>query len=160
MLEMYKQDRFNYELVAEYCAELVGIDEQIEELDGLLVVAVGARGAPVVEGRCACGAPIVAGSHFCANCGRPVGERPVVACRACGNPLPADARFCGSCGHPAGTIEPSAPADAVQHAPAPAAAPRVEPPPDAPVDDVPPETDEAPSPDHANAPSAADRWER
>jgi predicted amidophosphoribosyltransferase len=38
------------------------------------------------------------GSHFCANCGRPVGVEPVVACEGCGHPLPADASFCANCG--------------------------------------------------------------
>jgi predicted amidophosphoribosyltransferase len=41
------------------------------------------------------------GSHFCANCGRPVGGEAVIACRGCGHPLPADAGFCASCGRPA-----------------------------------------------------------
>ena len=42
---------------------------------------------------------VVCGSHFCANCGRPVPPRqPVVACAQCGTPLPADAMFCAVCG--------------------------------------------------------------
>jgi predicted amidophosphoribosyltransferase len=40
------------------------------------------------------------GSHFCGNCGRPVGEEPVVACPNCGTALPADAQFCANCGTP------------------------------------------------------------
>jgi predicted amidophosphoribosyltransferase len=43
------------------------------------------------------------GSHFCANCGRPVGGQPVVACESCGHPLPADAQFCAACGKAAGS---------------------------------------------------------
>jgi len=50
--------------------------------------------------RCTCGAPIVWGSHFCANCGRPVGAEPVVSCPNCGNALAADAQFCANCGTP------------------------------------------------------------
>ena len=50
--------------------------------------------------RCTCGAPIQWGSHFCANCGRPVGEEPVVACPNCGTAIPADAQFCANCGTP------------------------------------------------------------
>jgi DNA-directed RNA polymerase subunit RPC12/RpoP len=57
---------------------------------------MGRRRAPAA--RCECGAPILWGSHFCANCGRPVGEAPVVACTSCGHPLPGDASFCASCG--------------------------------------------------------------
>ena len=49
-----------------------------------------ARRAPTT---CDCGAPIPWGSHFCANCGRPVGAEPVVACEGCGHPLPADAEL-------------------------------------------------------------------
>jgi predicted amidophosphoribosyltransferase len=55
--------------------------------------------------RCACGAPLVWGAHFCANCGRPVGEAAVVACAYCGNPLPAEATFCSNCGRPAEPAE-------------------------------------------------------
>lgn len=62
----------------------------------MLEAATSARRAPA--SRCACGAPTVWGSHFCANCGRPVGETPVVACTTCGHPLAADASFCASCG--------------------------------------------------------------
>jgi predicted amidophosphoribosyltransferase len=48
------------------------------------------------------------GSHFCANCGRPVGAQPVVACTGCGHPLPADASFCANCGRPVEADEPEA----------------------------------------------------
>src|SRR5207237_7999373 len=49
-------------------------------------------------GRCECGAPIPWGSHFCPNCGRPAGDRPVIACVECGHPLPGDAVYCANCG--------------------------------------------------------------
>ena len=123
MLEMFKRDRFSHELVAEQCSELVSIDERLDELESLLAAAQAARRAPRSQNRCACGAPIIWGSHFCANCGRAVGEAAVVACVHCGNPLPADARFCAACGGPVETeeqepvgarvaIEPPASADA------------------------------------------------
>src|SRR5215204_1862675 len=76
--EMFRLDRFRVELVT----------------DALLSAAT-ARGP-----RCECGAPIPWGAHFCQNCGRPAGPRPVVACARCGAPLPADVRFCSSCGTP------------------------------------------------------------
>src|SRR5438309_39233 len=75
---------------------IVGLELRRQKLDSMLEAATTARRAPAA--RCACGAPTVWGSHFCANCGRPVGETPVVACSTCGHPLPADASFCASCG--------------------------------------------------------------
>ena len=99
MLEMYKRNEFRQNLVFEGCDELVGIEGRLAELDSLLAAAaVAPRGGPA--SKCVCGAPIIFGSHFCANCGRPVGASPVVACSQCGNPLPADVRFCGNCGSP------------------------------------------------------------
>jgi len=39
------------------------------------------------------------GTHFCANCGRPVAATPpVVSCVNCGSALAADAKFCAVCG--------------------------------------------------------------
>ena len=92
VFEMFRRDRFRVELVTERCVDLVALDERLAEIDALL--AASRRGGP----RCACGAPLAWNSHFCANCGRPVGPQPVVACARCGSPLPADVRFCGSCG--------------------------------------------------------------
>ena len=84
MLEMYRRDQFRQDLLV--------------ELDTLLAVAVSARRAAPAA-RCACGAPIVGGSHFCANCGRPVeAAAPVVACANCGAAVPAEAKFCAACG--------------------------------------------------------------
>ena len=91
VFEMFRRDRFRVELVTERCAELVALDQRLEELDSLL--SASRRGL-----RCACGAPLAWGAHFCANCGRAVGSRPVVACARCGTPLPADVKFCGNCG--------------------------------------------------------------
>ncbi len=103
MLEMYKRDRFRPELFFEQCAELVSIEERIQELDGALASLT--RQTLAEANRCACGAPLVWGAHFCANCGRPAGEDVVVACAYCGNPLAAEASFCANCGRPAEPAE-------------------------------------------------------
>jgi double zinc ribbon protein len=97
VLEMYRRQTFRQDLVDEQCAELVSIEDRLRELDALLAVAVSARRAAPAA-RCECGAPILWGSHFCANCGRAVGEQPIVACSSCGTALPAGAQFCASCG--------------------------------------------------------------
>jgi hypothetical protein len=98
MFEMFKQDRFRADLVQERCQELLELDDRLGELDALLAAARDRLPAT----RCYCGAPLLWGSHFCANCGRPVGEKAVVACDVCGHALPADAAFCASCGAAAG----------------------------------------------------------
>ena len=114
MLEMYRRDQFRQDLLVERCEELVALDERLRELETLLAVAVSARRAAPAA-RCTCGAPMVWGSHFCANCGRPVAATPaVVACPNCSAPLAADAKFCASCGH---SLEPAAAAAAADVAP-------------------------------------------
>ena len=106
MLEMYRRDQFRQDLLLERCEELVALDERLRELDTLLAVAVSAR-RPAPAARCACGAPVVWGAHFCANCGRPVAAAPaVVSCLGCGAPLPADAKFCAACGQAIEHAEP------------------------------------------------------
>ena len=98
MLEMYRRDQFRQDLLVERCDELVVLDERLRELDTLLAATVSARRAAPAA-RCECGAPLVGGSHFCANCGRPVSAMPpVVACAKCGTALAADAKFCAVCG--------------------------------------------------------------
>jgi predicted amidophosphoribosyltransferase len=92
VFEMFRRDRFRVELVTERCADLVALEERLSELDALL--SASRRGGL----RCACGAPLPWGAHFCANCGRPAGPRPVVSCARCGSPLPADVKFCSNCG--------------------------------------------------------------
>ena len=99
MLEMYRRDQFKQDLLIEQCLEVISIEERLREIDGLLEQTAEARRAGVGV-RCTCGAPIQWGSHFCANCGRPVGEEPVVACPNCGSAIPADAQFCAHCGTP------------------------------------------------------------
>ncbi|HEU5064564.1 MAG TPA: zinc ribbon domain-containing protein [Gaiellaceae bacterium] len=99
MLEMYRRDQFKQDLLVEQCLEVISIEERLREIDGLLEASADARRSGVGV-RCTCGAPIQWGSHFCANCGRPVGEEPVVACPNCGTAIPADAQFCAHCGTP------------------------------------------------------------
>jgi uncharacterized OB-fold protein len=94
---MYRRDLFREDLVRERCTELMEIDNRLAELDWLLEYA--RRRVPPI--RCACGAPLVPGVHFCQNCGRPARDAPVVACTACGHALSADALFCPQCGKPA-----------------------------------------------------------
>jgi Double zinc ribbon len=102
MLEMYRRDQFRQDLLVERCDELIALDERIQAVDTLLAAAVSSRRA-APPARCTCGAPLVWGSHFCANCGRPAGARPpVVACAQCGSALAADAKFCAVCGTPVG----------------------------------------------------------
>jgi hypothetical protein len=72
-LEMYRRDRFREDLLLERCAELIGLEARINELDALLGAAQRAPGVPQTA-RCECGAPLLWGSHFCATCGRPVAE--------------------------------------------------------------------------------------
>ena len=93
MLEMYRRDRFGEELLRDQCAEVVSIEVRIQEVDSMLASVR----QQVQTTRCQCGAPLLWGSHFCPNCGRPAGDA-VVTCSNCGHALPADARFCGACG--------------------------------------------------------------
>ena len=98
MLEMFRRDQFRQDLLVERCDELIALDERLQELDTLLAAAVSVRRAAPAARR-ACGAPLVWGSHFCANCGRPVAATPpVVGCTQCGSALAADAKFCAVCG--------------------------------------------------------------
>jgi hypothetical protein len=96
-LEMYRRSSFRDELLIEQCREVVALEERLHELDSMLHAVAEARRAPTT---CDCGAPVPWGSHFCANCGRPVGGEAVIACEGCGHPLPADASFCANCGRP------------------------------------------------------------
>jgi hypothetical protein len=65
LVEMYRRGGFRDDLLAEGCADVVGIDSRLSEIDDLLHTR---RNAP----RCECGAPILRRSHFCPNCGRPL----------------------------------------------------------------------------------------
>jgi Double zinc ribbon len=95
-MEMYRREQFREDLIAEQARDIASLEARLHELDSMLAAAAAGRRA--TASLCECGAPIIWGSHFCANCGRPVGEQAVVSCAECGHPLPADAEFCPSCG--------------------------------------------------------------
>ena len=108
MLEMFRRDQFRQDLLVERCDELLALDDRLQEVDTLLAASVSAR-RPAPPARCACGAPIVWGSHFCANCGRPVAATPpVVSCVKCGAAVAADAKFCAVCAEPVSAEQPGA----------------------------------------------------
>jgi hypothetical protein len=67
VVEMYRSGGFRDDLLAERAAAVVGIDARLAEIEELLHVR---RHVP----RCECGAPILRGSRFCPNCGRPLGD--------------------------------------------------------------------------------------
>jgi Double zinc ribbon len=118
-MEMYRREQFREDLLTEHAHDIANLEARLHELDSMLAAA--AAGRRTTASRCECGAPIIWGSHFCANCGRPVGAQAVVACTNCGHPLPADAGFCPSCGNateaaknggePRADAEPAADAD-------------------------------------------------
>jgi hypothetical protein len=69
LVEMYRRGGFRDDLLAERSAAIVGIDARLAEIEGLLHAG---RHVP----RCECGAPVLRGSRFCPNCGRPLADRP------------------------------------------------------------------------------------
>jgi hypothetical protein len=97
LLEMYRRDQFNEDLIVEHCAQTMGIENRIRELEAILSRSSSRH---VAAGPlCACGAPLLFGARFCANCGRPTdlaatGE----LCARCLQPLPVGASYCASCG--------------------------------------------------------------
>lgn len=66
ILEMFRRNRFNDELVRERCTELVDLDRRLEELDEVLRAAT--HRAPLR--RCTCGTELPPFSRFCPGCGR------------------------------------------------------------------------------------------
>jgi len=68
---MYRRDRFREDLVLERCAELIGLEARVHELDELLGGSRALHGSRR-SARCDCGAPLLWGSRFCASCGRPI----------------------------------------------------------------------------------------
>jgi double zinc ribbon protein len=104
-LDMHRRDSFKQELLDEKADEILALEGRLQELDSMLAAATAAR-RPGSAPRCACGAPILWGSHFCSNCGRPTGAA-VVTCASCSAPLPADARYCANCGRVAESAEES-----------------------------------------------------
>ena len=69
LLEMYRRGSFRDDLLSERAAAIVGIDGRLAEIEALLHTG---RHVP----RCECGAPVLRGSRFCPNCGRPLGPGP------------------------------------------------------------------------------------
>ena len=67
LVEMYRRGGVRDDLLAERSAAIVGIDGRLAEIEALLH-----SGHRVP--RCPCGAPLLRGSRFCPNCGRPVGD--------------------------------------------------------------------------------------
>ena len=63
MVEMYRRNDYRDDLLAGACAEVIGIDDRLFEIEDLL--EAGRRPA-----QCMCGAPILVGARFCPNCGR------------------------------------------------------------------------------------------
>lgn len=68
---MYRRDRFREDLLLERCAELIGLEARVHELESFLGLATTPVDAKR-SARCDCGAPLLWGSRYCANCGRPV----------------------------------------------------------------------------------------
>ena len=104
MLEMYRRDQFREDLIVEHCAQAMGVENRIHELESILMRASSRRATPGQQ--CSCGAPLLFGARFCAGCGRPTelaaaGEK----CARCGQPLVALAGFCASCGAAVGEAE-------------------------------------------------------
>jgi hypothetical protein len=66
LVEMYRRGGFRNDLLSERAAAIVGIDGRLAEIQALLHTG---RQVP----RCTCGAPVLRGSRFCPNCGRPLG---------------------------------------------------------------------------------------
>jgi hypothetical protein len=104
MLEMYRRDQFREDLIVEHCAQAMGIENRIHELEAILMRTNSRRATPGPQ--CACGAPLLFGARFCANCGRPTelaaaGE----VCARCLQPLAVGASFCASCGATADRVE-------------------------------------------------------
>ena len=66
---MYRRGGFRDDLLSERAAAVVGIDARLAEIEELLHVH---RRVP----RCECGAPMLRGSRFCPNCGRPLAAEP------------------------------------------------------------------------------------
>ena len=121
LVEMYRRGGFRDDLLAERAAAIVGIDARLAEIEALLHAR---RHVP----RCECGAPVLRGSRFCPNCGRPLGaeasrvrgddhragpeaadarratERETAisaadrTCPRCGAAREADQRYCLDCG--------------------------------------------------------------
>ncbi len=67
MVEMYRRNEYRDDLLTEICADVLGIENRVEEIDALLLDR---RQTPL----CVCGAPAPPGAHYCPNCGRDLRE--------------------------------------------------------------------------------------
>src|SRR5258708_39418235 len=67
MVEMYRRNDYRDDLLAELCADVVRIENRVEEIGELLFDR---RQTPL----CVCGAPALPGAHYCPNCGRDLPE--------------------------------------------------------------------------------------
>jgi len=67
MVEMYRRDDYRDDLLAEVCLQVIAIDGRVEEIGAVL----SDRRRPA---ECACGTPIMHGSHYCSNCGSNVAQ--------------------------------------------------------------------------------------
>ncbi len=68
LVELYRRGGFREDLLTEGCAELVGIDARLAEIDELLELRS-------LVPRCACGAPVLRGARFCPHCGSALERR-------------------------------------------------------------------------------------
>ena len=66
MVEMYRRGIFREELLAEGCADVVGIEDRLADIEALL------HPGRFPDRRCVCGAPVLHGARFCPSCGRPL----------------------------------------------------------------------------------------
>ncbi|MGA9760837.1 MAG: zinc ribbon domain-containing protein [Gaiellaceae bacterium] len=96
MLEMYRRDQFREDLIVEHCAQAMGVENRIHELESILMRATSRRATPGPQ--CSCGAPLLFGARFCASCGRPTELAADEQCAHCGQPVAAGASFCAACG--------------------------------------------------------------
>jgi predicted amidophosphoribosyltransferase len=73
---MYRRNEYRDDLLAEVCADVLGIDSRYAEIDDLLSDRRQAPQCPT------CATPILRGARYCPNCGRdftaPVGASPPV----------------------------------------------------------------------------------
>jgi hypothetical protein len=106
MLEMYRRDQFREDLIVEHCAQAMGVENRIHELESVLMRASSRRVTPGPQ--CSCGAPLLFGARFCASCGRPTELTPEgEQCARCLQPLAARASFCANCGAIVGEVDSS-----------------------------------------------------
>src|SRR5207248_4980582 len=95
-MEMYRREQFREDLLSEHARDIANLEARLHELDSMLAAA--AAGRRTTASRCECGAPIIWGSHFCANCGRQWVNRQSSRARTAAircRPTPASARVAG-----------------------------------------------------------------